>query len=169
MTISTILEFKIFWLEKFTYNELMILFISGCTSSHWTERRPVWAFKSLSYCPLWGACQVFLQQNEYWTKLLHVQGNELIALTHKLMQKMEPTRVILIWVAIWKLLMLVVENKNRLLIINTGMETGFVFGPNPDYKIFRSAWHCKKRAFIRSVVQLHKVFSKILAQTVCWA
>lgn len=61
--ISTKLSFRVFSLESFTNNELIL-------SLNW-ERIGVSIQVSV--------CQVFLQKNEYLTRLLHIQGNELIA------------------------------------------------------------------------------------------
>lgn len=63
--------------------------------------------------------------------------------------------------------MLVVKNKNKLLIINIGMETGFVFGPNPNTRFSGVHGIAKSMLSLQPVVQLHEVFFKILAQTVC--
>lgn len=60
---STKLSFRIFSLENFTNNELIL-------SLNW-ERIGVSIQVSV--------CQVFLQKNEYLTRLLHMQGNELTA------------------------------------------------------------------------------------------
>lgn len=60
---STKLSFRIFSLENFTNNELIL-------SLHW-ERIGMSIQVSV--------CQVFPQKNEYLTRLLHMQGNELTA------------------------------------------------------------------------------------------
>lgn len=60
---STKLSFRIFSLENFTNNELIL-------SLHW-ER--IGGSIQVS------VCQVFPQKNEYLTRLLHMQGNELTA------------------------------------------------------------------------------------------
>lgn len=60
---STKLSFRIFSLENFTNNELLL-------SLNW-ERIGVSIQVSV--------CQVFPQKNEYLTKVLHIQGNEFIA------------------------------------------------------------------------------------------
>lgn len=60
---STKLSFRIFSLENFTNNELIL-------SLNW-ERIGMSIQVSV--------CQVFPQKNEYLTRLLHMQGNELTA------------------------------------------------------------------------------------------
>lgn len=161
---SAELSFAIFWLENFLHNGLGIFWILGCTS-HWTEKTGGSVQGSLllslvgclpSVSPAKWVFDKAPPHPRKWVNSITWETDEENG-TH---QGGIFGVVVSIWVAIWKLFMLAVQNK--LLIINIGMETGFVFGPSPEYKVFRSTWRCKKCAFI-------KVFFKILTQTVCWA
>lgn len=171
---SSKLSFRIFWLERFTNKELSIFCIWGCTSSHRTERRPVRAFKSLSYCLLWRLPSVSPAKwvldkappcLRKWVNSINQETDAESGTDHSGMFGV----VVLIWISMWKLLMLVVKNKNKLLIINIGMETGSVFGPNPNTGFSGVHGIANSLLSLQPVIQLHKVFFKILAQTVCWA